>query len=155
MALYRADWARVCAAAERVVGSRAIAEELAQEAFTRAYDRWAKVSRHPAPTAWLLRVVTNLAIDAVRRKRVQPARHEVTSHEDAAIASVLVRDGLTVLSDKQREAVVLRYLAGCEEREIAAAMGVSGGSVKTHLARGMARLRAAMGAELGVEGAPS
>jgi RNA polymerase sigma factor (sigma-70 family) len=68
---------------------------------------------------------------------------------------VLVRDGLTVLSDKQREAVVLRYLAGCEEREIAAAMGVSGGSVKTHLARGMARLRAAMGAELGVEGAPS
>jgi RNA polymerase sigma-70 factor (ECF subfamily) len=153
VALYRAEWSRVRAAAERVVGNRAVAEELAQEAFTRAYDRWPKVSRHPAPAAWVLRVATNLALDAVRRKRVEVEVRSVASHEDAAIASVLVRDGLAVLSGKQREAIVLRYLAGCEEPEIAAAMGVSGGSVKTHLKRAMERLRASLGVELGVDGA--
>ena len=51
------------------------------------------------------------------------------------------------LSTKQRHAIALRYLAGCPEEEVAAALGVSTGTVKTHLRRGLDHLRRQLGEE--------
>lgn len=146
-ALYRSTWPRAVASARRIVHDVPRAEELAQEAFTRAFDRWPTVSAHPAPDAWVLRVTLNLAIDAVRRRRVELAPPESHDPEAATIAALQVRQALTALPKKQRQAIALRYLAQCEEAEIADAMGCGRGTVKTHLKRGMATLRAQLGVE--------
>lgn len=145
--LYRAVWPRAFASAQRIVGDHAVAEEIAQESFTRAFDRWASVSRHPSPTAWVLRVALNLAIDDKRSRRVPPQAEEQATHDETTLVGLVVREALTKLSAKQRQAMVLRYVGGCEETEIAAAMGISPGSVKTHLSRGRDRLAVLIGAD--------
>jgi len=152
-ALYRAEWSRAVTTAVRFTRNRFRAEELAQEAFTRAFDRWRTVGAHPAPAAWVLRVVINLAIDDARRDaRVRITELEPrlelddhSRHEDSTLTSLAVSDALAALPAKQREAVTLRYLGGFEEAEIASALGVRPGTVKTHLKRGMARLREQLG----------
>lgn len=144
-ALYRELWPRAVSSARRIVNDSAVAEELAQEAFTRAFERWSSVARHPSPTAWVLRVTLNLAISETRRKRLPPPAESHANHDDRVVLGVIVRDGLAKLSDKQRQAIVLRYIGGCEETEIAGAMGISTGTVKTHLTRGRQHLAALIG----------
>ena len=160
-ALYRAQWSRAVTTAHRFTRNRARAEELAQEAFTRSFDRWTTVGSHPVPAAWVLRVVINLAIDDARREarfgftELQPNSETgaPSGHEDSTLTSMAVSDALAALPAKQRQAVALRYLGGFEEAEIAAAIGVRPGTVKTHLKRGVARLREQLGpvAELEVD----
>src|SRR4051812_33090356 len=58
----------ILALALSVTGNRAAAEDLAQEAFTEAYRRWAKVSRYDKPGAWVRRVVLNRSVSGVRRR---------------------------------------------------------------------------------------
>jgi RNA polymerase sigma factor (sigma-70 family) len=151
--LYRECWPRAVAAAVRMTQDRGRAEELAQEAFTRAYDRWRQVRKHPAPDAWILRTVNNLAIDDARRRvrrptaplRADDSRLTSPGHERSTVIGVAVRDALAALPPKQRDAVMLRYISGLEEPEIAAAIEVRPGTVKTHLKRGTARLRELLG----------
>lgn len=143
--LYSELWPRAVSSARRIVHDGAVAEELAQEAFIRAFERWPSVSRHPSPTAWILRVTLNLAISETRRKSHPPAAETHTAHDGEVVSAIVVRDGLNKLSEKQREAIVLRYICGCEEAEIAGAMGISTGSVKTHLSRGRQRLSELIG----------
>ena len=61
--------------------------------------------------------------------------------EDQVVDALLVRGAMAQLSPKQRQAVAMRYYAGAAEHEIAAALAISPGTVKTHLARGTRRLR--------------
>ncbi|MBA2282100.1 MAG: sigma-70 family RNA polymerase sigma factor [Acidimicrobiia bacterium] len=157
--LFRATWPRAVVAARRIVGPGGDPEGLAAEALTRAYDRWPSVRRHPAPDAWVLRVTINLALDRARR---QPAgagpaaidlRDEAThganveSLDDLSSVRLALGDALRALPEKQRHAVALRYLAGCSERDIAASLGINPGTVKTHLKRGLDRLRSDLGAD--------
>ena len=146
-ALYGEVWPRAVSCARRIVNDTGLAEDLAQEAFTRAYQRWSSVSRHPCPTAWILRVTLNLAISETRRKRLPAAAESHTRHEDRVVSGVVIRDGLARLPDKQRQAIVLRYIGGCEEAEIAGAMGISTGTVRTHLSRGRAQLAVLIGSQ--------
>jgi RNA polymerase sigma-70 factor (ECF subfamily) len=151
--LYRECWPRAVATATRLTQDRGRAEELAQEAFIRAYDRWRQVRKHPAPDAWILRTLNNLAIDDARRRARRPTAplraedtHATTQgHERSAVIGIAVRDALASLPPKQRDAVMLRYISGLEESEIAAAIDVQPGTVKTHLKRGTARLRELLG----------
>lgn len=140
-ALVRAHWGRAVASARRIVHDEGRAEEFAQEAFTRAFERWDTVAAHPAPDGWVLRVTINLAIDAVRRRTPAVSPPDAVGHEATTVARLVVRQALDSLHGKQREAICLRYLAGLEEAEIASALGCSAGSVKTHLARAMKKLR--------------
>jgi RNA polymerase sigma-70 factor (sigma-E family) len=148
-ALYRECWPRAVSSALRFTRDAGRAEELAQEAFTRAFDRWRQVSRHPAPAAWVLRVVINLAIDDARKQQRRPtadlpadlADAQTEGHDVSTVTSLAVTEALAALPAKQRQAVTLRYIGGFEEPEIAAAIGVRRGTVKTHLKRGVARLR--------------
>ena len=157
--LFRAVWPRAVTTARRIVGTGGDPESLAAEALTRAYDRWPSVGRHPAPDAWVLRVTINLALDRLRRmplpeSSVIDLRDDVMarglvvdSSDDTTAVRLALGAALRELPEKQRHAVALRYLAGCQEDQIAASLGISPGTVKTHLKRGLQKLRAELGAD--------
>lgn len=132
--------------ARRLVGSGPVAEDLAAESLARAYARWAQVRLHPNPDAWLLRVVGNLAIDHIRRSRrtappvdVEPVGSDRPDHD--AVLHVDLARAVHRLSSRQQEVVVMRYLVDLSEDEVATTLGMSTGSVKTHLSRASSRLR--------------
>ena len=125
----------------RIVGDRVVAEDVASEALARAYARWAKVSELPWRDGWGLRVASNLAVDHVRRRRVEPVAPHVVYEEDAVTLRLALAACLRALPRRQREAVALHYLAGLTDAEVGQALGISAGSVKTHIHRGMAALR--------------
>lgn len=127
--------------AARITGDGPASEDVAAEALARAYARWDGIVDLPYRDAWVMRVASNLAIDVVRRRRdlrVIPLAHEF---EDATALRLAVAAALAALPRRQREAVVLRYLAGYGVDEVAAALALSPNSVKTHLGRAAATLR--------------
>lgn len=145
-AFYQRMDQRALRTARRLVGSDVVAEDLAAEALARAYARWPQVRDHPNPDAWLLRVVGNLAIDHIRRRRhvadvptgdvagADRPDHDAVLHVDLARA-------VHRLSHRQQEVVVMRYLVDLSEDEVARSLGMSNGSVKTHLSRASTHLR--------------
>jgi RNA polymerase sigma factor (sigma-70 family) len=133
----------------RILGDHDAAQDVAAEALTRAYERWRKVSVLPYRNAWVLRVAANLAIDAARRKRPiieLPRPLDVEERTAVHLALVLALD---TLSRRQREVVALRYLSDLSEDDVAAALGIAGGSVKTHLRRGLENMRRTLGDDFG------
>lgn len=133
----------------RILGDHDAAQDIAAEALTRAYERWAKVSQLPYRDAWVLRVAANLAIDSVRRKRPLVEWPRPLEVEERAAEHVALARALNDLSRRQREVVVLRYLSDLSEHDVAAALGIGGGSVKTHLRRGLENLRRTLGDDFG------
>ena len=124
----------------RIVGQREEARDIAQEAMARAYARWPKVRDKAA--AWVSRVATNLALDRVRRARptVRPPDESADVAQHAALRTDLVA-ALRRLPRRQRDVVVLRYLADLSEREVAELLGCHVGTVKQHASRGLGALR--------------
>ena len=131
--------------ARRLVGNSGLAEELAAEAMARTYARWPKVRTYEYIDAWVLRVVTNLAIDALAARPRRLAEIAVIGPEDAAVLRLTLAQALRALPDRQRDAVVLRYLVDMSEADVAEALGVALGTVKSHLHRGVTRLRSVLG----------
>ena len=138
--------------AYRVTGDRALSEDLAAEALARAYARWSTVSGCASPTAWVLRVTTNLAIDAGRRRRlsVQALPHLSTPEgvgdfADVVASRVALAAALAALPRRQREAIALRYLAELSEDEVSRTLDIAPSSVRTHVQRGLQSLRRALG----------
>lgn len=129
-------------AAFRLVGTRSDAEDVAIEAVARAQARWDEVAGYPE--AWVVRAATNLALDQVRRgrPRLLSARPEAPDHSVEHRLDLLA--ALRYLSRRQLEVVLLRYVGDCSEREVAALLGISTGSVKQHASRGLAALRSRM-----------
>lgn len=126
--------------AYKLLGDRQEAEDLAQEACTRACLRWHRLDD---PRAWVVRVTTNLAFDRFRRLR-SAAKHlrlppaPPVSPDDRHLD---LHRALAKLPKRQREVVVLRYLTDFSEAQTAAALGCSPGTVKSHAARGLHALR--------------
>ncbi|MFI7440462.1 sigma-70 family RNA polymerase sigma factor [Nonomuraea indica] len=125
-------------------------EDIAQEAFARLHTR--RLRDDGAALGYLRATVCNLArnrlrhLRLVRLRRPDPPEH-VRSSEHAVIVAEEHRELLRALDRlprRQREAVVLRYWLDLSEREIAEAMGVSPGSVKTHASRALAALGKAL-----------
>jgi RNA polymerase sigma factor (sigma-70 family) len=126
--------------AYKLLGDRAEAEDAAQEALARALVSWRKVE--PYAAAWVSKVAGNLAIDRLRRNRRTAAVIVDEGRMDPDGAERLdLQRALLGLSRRQRDVVVLRYLVDLPENDVAAALGVSTGSVKTHASRGLAALR--------------
>jgi RNA polymerase sigma factor (sigma-70 family) len=136
--LYR----RAYAVAYKVLGDRGDAEDIAQESLARANLRWAHVRDFAGP--WVARVSGNLAVDRSRRRaRTLPTE---PSKADTPVDERLdLQRALRGLSRRQREVVVLRYLADMSEADVARALRCSVGTVKTHASRGLAALRAELG----------
>ena len=146
--LFRLEFDRCVAVARRVLADGAVAEETAAEAFTRAWSHWRRVRRFGSPGGWVVRVTTNLALDHVRRGVAPtPTTIDAAALEDAVVAHVAILGAINQLPDRQRTAVSLRYFADLPVDAVAAAMGVSGGAVKSHLHRGLERLRTLLATE--------
>lgn len=138
--------------AYRMLGDRAEAEDLAQEAMLRLWriaPDWrtgeAKVS------TWLYRVVTNLATDRLRRRRGigLDEAPEVADESASALDRMITEDRLAALQGaldqlpaRQRQAVVLRHIEGLSNPEIAAAMEIGVEAVESLTARGKRALAA-------------
>lgn len=139
--LYRASY-RV---AFRLLGDRMEAEDVAAEALARTYARWRTVEPYAAP--WACRVATNVAIDRARRaRRISGDEAPERAVRDAyADERVDLQRALRSLPRRQRDVVVLRYLADQSEESVAAALGLAVGTVKAHAARGLAALRERLG----------
>jgi RNA polymerase sigma factor (sigma-70 family) len=142
-------YAHAMRVALRIVGERAAAEDVAAEASTRAYDRWDQTGDARARlVAWTVRVTTNLAIDATRRREA-PAEHiephGATNPADAVAVRLALIAALQALPERQRQAVALRHLADLSQEQVARALGVRPGTVAQHVHRGMTALRLALG----------
>jgi RNA polymerase sigma factor (sigma-70 family) len=128
--------------AYRIVGDQELAKDLAAEACARALARWGRVGRLAHREAWIMRVATNLALDAVKRKPV-PSRQRVPAPglDETVALRLAVSAALRALPRRQREVIVLRYLVGLPDREVAAALGIGEGTVRTHARRALGALR--------------
>ncbi len=150
---FRANLGRVQRAARRILGTDAEADDVAAEAFARALVRWSKVRALPHRDAWVIRVASNLAIDEIRRRTrrervvmVQRAAATLPDTTDASAERIALALALGRLPRRQREVLTLRYLAGLPEAEVAAVMGLSRNTVKTHAGRALNAMRTEMGA---------
>ncbi len=136
-------YTRAFALAYRMLGNRTAAEDIAAETMARALLRWDRLDPHRVP-GWVLKVAANQAIDLMRRKgRVLDAG--VVDLEDSTTLRIALADALRKLPRRQREAVTLRYLSDLSEADTAAALGISTGSVKSHVHRGLASLKRDLG----------
>jgi len=142
---FKAAFARLYPAAGRValriLGDHAAAEDVAAEALARTYERWAKVRALPYLDAWVLRVASNLAIDMVRRRRPPLREPQPLWIEERIAVHLSLVKALESLSRRQRDVVVLRYIGDLSEEDVSSVLGLAPGSVKTHLRRGLERLR--------------
>lgn len=150
-ALYVAHWRGLVRLAVLLVGDQGVAEEVVQDAFVSTHGRWRRLRDQDKALAYLRQTVVNRSRSALRHRAVVD-RHARSSSAPVdlpgADSSVVDRErrsaviaALGALPDRQREVLVLRHFAGLSEAEIADALGISTGSVKTHASRGSARLR--------------
>jgi len=149
--LLRRRYVTAVRVAHLLLGNVAAAEDVVQEAFARVYVRLGSMADPGEADGYLITVVINLARRTLRRASLARAAQAVRlgeggghapGGEEPADRQVVVA-ALRQVSRRQRECLVLRYFLSFTEAEIAAELGISAGSVKTHTARGleaMARL---------------
>lgn len=117
-------------------GDRAMAEDLAQEALARLWERWPSQRRPDHPLAWCYQVGVNLARTAARRRAVEKVvRRRVTASVpavdigDVSTQALVVKAALLALPVRQRQAVVSRHYLGLSVKQTARAMGCAPGTV--------------------------
>jgi RNA polymerase sigma-70 factor (ECF subfamily) len=155
---------RVQALALRITRNPWDAEDVAVEAFARAYARWDRLAEAEWRTGWVLKVAGNLSIDVVRRRRGTarmgldrdgdgaPSERLLQVVDDAGstVDRLVLTAALRQLPRREQEVVVLIGLCGCSHEHAAGVLGISTGSTKTYLHRAMGHLRS----ELGADGGP-
>jgi RNA polymerase sigma-70 factor (sigma-E family) len=125
------------------------AEEVVQDAFEAMHLAWRRLRESEKALSYLRQAIVNKSRSVLRHRKVvemhapKPAPDE-QSAEHAALTLIersAVTSALRLLPERQREAVVLRYYGDFSEADIAKAMGISRGAVKSHTARAMASLK--------------
>jgi len=146
-ALFRAHATPLLRLAIVLTGDRPLAEELVQDAFVRLH-RSGTAPAIGAELAYLRRTVINLSHGHHRHLRVVRGHHpDAPGTEASAEVDAVRRDGqrrvvdaVRALPERQRDCIILRFYADLTDVEIADALGISAGSVKTHLHRARAAL---------------
>ncbi len=150
--LYAMHYRALVRLAALLVRDTPTAEEVVQDSFVAMHGGWQRLRDAEKALAYLRQAVVNRSRSVLRHrtvvdKNLQKAPPDMPSAEHGALV-LLERDAVVAalrdLPDRQREAIVLRYYADLSEAEIAAAMKISRGAVKSHTARGMTALRAAL-----------
>ncbi len=148
--LYRAEYSLVFRCAYVLCGDRTAAEEAAQEAFARALARWSRLRDKPWAAGWVTTTALNVARRNLRRRPEAgpelgspPGRREDERLDEALDLWRAVR----ALPDRQREALVLYYIADRPIQEVALLMKCAEGTVKAHLAKARAALREVLGGQ--------
>jgi RNA polymerase sigma-70 factor (sigma-E family) len=147
--LYSVHFQALVHLAELLVWDRPTAEEVVQDAFVAMHGNWQRLGDTEKALGYLRQAVVNRSRSVLRHrtvvdKNLQETPPDMPSAEHEALALLehqAVVAALRSLPDRQREVIVLRYYADLSEAETASVLGVSRGSVKSHLTRGMATLR--------------
>ncbi|WP_322936860.1 SigE family RNA polymerase sigma factor [Nocardioides bizhenqiangii] len=136
---------RLLGYARALTGSEHDAWDLTQDALIRTSRRWRRIRRDGNPGAYVRVTIARLNIDRYRRTRREVLVSEVPDSTNRAAPydglDAWLRDGLLSLTPRQRTAVVLRYVDDLDLAGIAEVMQCSTGTVKSHLSRGLDRLR--------------
>ncbi|HEX4440529.1 MAG TPA: RNA polymerase sigma factor [Thermoanaerobaculia bacterium] len=142
--LVRAAAPAALAAARRVTGDAALAEDACQEAFLRAFRALGRFRPEASFRAWLRTIAVRCAIDVMRRRRPDaplppdPAGPpEDTRHEDTD----LLRAALAALSPLEREILLARELEGVDDKEIARRLDMTVTAVRVRIHRARRRVR--------------
>jgi RNA polymerase sigma-70 factor (sigma-E family) len=151
-ALYSANYRSLVRLAALLVRDVATAEEVVQDAFVAMHGAWRRLRDPDKALSYLRQSVVNRSRSVLRHRAVvekyaPKGLPDAQSAEHGAIVELertAVVQALGGLPNRQREALVLRYYADFSEAEIANAMGISRGAVKSHTARGMAALRSVL-----------
>jgi RNA polymerase sigma-70 factor (sigma-E family) len=127
------------------------AEDLVQETLARTHRAWKRIGPDGNPEAYARQVMYNLQVSWWRRRRVPealygdlPDRQGTGDHSGDTDNRLALRKALLTLSERQRAVVVMRYFEDRSENEIAEALGCRVGTVKSHAARALNALRAAL-----------
>ena len=142
-------------AALAMTQNRADAEDLVQATLVKAYQSWERISDHAALDTYVRRVMVNTHISGWRRRRIDEYPTDELPDSPAADATGdsdlhdVVQRAVDRLPRQMRAAVMLRFYDDLTEPEVAAALGVSVGTVKSTVARAVAKLR--LDAELGAD----
>jgi RNA polymerase sigma-70 factor (ECF subfamily) len=147
--LYQTSYGKILGTLTAMLGDRAAAEDCAQDAFERAYRKWASWQPIAPAEAWVHRIAINAAVSYQRKMRLRevgevirrigrpglgPDPQELVEHRDLASA-------LAKLPPKQAAAIVLRHYHGYTNRAIAQALGIPERTVASRLAVAKERLR--------------
>lgn len=150
--LYRTSYRRVCRTVTAILGDPEAAEDCVQDAFVQAFGAWQRWRPDAPPEAWIHRIAVNRAISYRRSEKLRRIGEVLrrlgrpappTDPADHAMR----RDLLTALRSippKLAAAIVLRHYHGYNNREIAAALGVSERTVGSRLRQARERLREAL-----------
>ena len=157
-AFYRATYSQIVGQVYPILGTFAEAEEVAQEAFSRAATHWAKVSTYDRPDAWVRRVAVNLSMSLSRRTRRRAAALLGLAREPVVEADPLNRlalvEALNKLPPRYRVVLTMHYLVDLPIRDVADELGLPVATVRTRLARGRRRLNEELSLEI-VPGVPT
>jgi RNA polymerase sigma-70 factor (sigma-E family) len=133
--------------AYQLTGQPADAEDLLQAALTKTYLAWEKINDRAALDGYVRRAMVNINISWWRRRKLEEYPAECLPETPAGDVPSpgeiheLLEEALDRLPARQRTAIVLRYYEDMSEPEIAKALGVSIGTVKSTVSRAMAKLR--------------
>jgi RNA polymerase sigma-70 factor (ECF subfamily) len=162
--LYEATRSKLFAVSLRIVRERALAEEALQDSFVNVWNHAADYAQaKSAPLTWMTAIVRNRSLDIVRRTREQPDVDESLTAglvdeaaspgreaEERADAHSL-RRCLEELDAEQRQSIALAFFHGLTHSELAGHMRKPLGTVKTHIRRGLAKLRECLSRGGGME----
>ncbi|BCB75402.1 SigE family RNA polymerase sigma factor [Phytohabitans flavus] len=144
----RSRWVSLLRVAYLLTGDRHAAEDLLQEVLEQVYVRWRRV--RATPDAYVRKALVNRAANRWRRRSRRPeqALGDLDRSAPDHAGDVALREGvvaaLRALPLRQRAAVALRFLEDLSVAETAAALDCSEGAVRSHTARGLAKLREAL-----------
>lgn len=138
----------------RLTGDAVEAEDLAQESWVRIARGAAGFDRRRRFRSWAYGIATNVARDRYRRQRARGGPHRalpetlaVPSGEGQRLARLDLRGRLAELPERLRQTLLLRYFGGLTEPEIADALGIARGTVKSRLHSAVDALRRSLGGE--------
>jgi RNA polymerase sigma-70 factor (ECF subfamily) len=154
-AFYQREFRSVVGLAYALSGSRWAAEDLAQEAFIAAHEKWDRIGEYESPGAWVRRVVANMAV-SLYRKRASEARAlaRVALRRQEPLPELDVQDAefwaqVRALPKRQAQAIALHYLEDRPITEVADILECSPSTAKVHLHKGRKRLAERLGTSLG------
>lgn len=151
---FERHYAELARLAHLLTGEKDAADDLAADALVALWQRWDRLRAAQHPVAYARGVVANLARERIRRRvreRRRVAQFWSLSTEHAYgpdVAAVLeVRAALNRLPFRKRACVVMRHALDLSEKDTAAALGISVGTVKSQTSKGMAELERLLGTE--------
>lgn len=119
-----------------------LAEDAVNEAMVRAYERWERVAGLESPEGWVYRVAVNWATSRLRRRKFLSTSSVPDLASDTQhVADPKVFAAIRGLPLRHREVIVARFLLDMSETEMAAALGVANGTIKSRLSRALRSLR--------------